>query len=235
MGGPTGPVETSGAAQPARTIEAGNRAPAKSDVPQKAARNKVAPGIFSAQCEAWVRPAGAHSVPSSKSPQSSSFSTFAKELTQRINDGFRCIDQNNLIPSDKLPAFKACLLAEFPGNSTVAEIFDEQSEIWIIGWQAEGRTHEFWNQILTLSKVGDWQGVTQEVSSRIAALVTTSPTIEAVYWLRSILISQRFGELALPHGFKVAVDRAFDQFLEKPARAAEQVAKIYREKGAGAA
>src|SRR5262245_26286333 len=68
-------------------------------------------------------------------PQSSSFSTIAKELTQRINDGFRCIDQNNLIPSDKLPAFKACLLAEFPGNSTVAEIFDEQSEIWIIGWQ----------------------------------------------------------------------------------------------------
>src|SRR5262245_16078217 len=50
-----------------------------------------------------------------------------------------------------------------------------------------------------------------------------------------MLISQRFGELALPHGFKVAVDRAFDQFLEKPAQAAEQVAKIYREKGAGAA
>jgi hypothetical protein len=260
MGGPSGSVETSGAARPAGQNETSHhpsgkaaKSGAATSKPNEASgqsSNNVTPGLCVAQSDTWVQPADVHNgsaVQKSSSANSPAqlgtiacqmsndpFGAGEQALRERIDDAIGSIDHLR-IPGDMLPAIEANLLAQLPNNSRFAKIVREQAQRWTLQWQAEGRTHEVWDRLLALSKACGWQGIKKEVTRQIAMLAETSPSVAAINYYRSMLLTQWPGEPTLPPQFREAVDGATKQFLEKPAIAAQKVGQTYFEKGAVAA
>jgi hypothetical protein len=256
MGGPVGSADSPSSAG---LISPGNLPPATSGQPPPAASQAQAQAQAKktpAQCYSWIQPADLvdgspvlKSLPDSPFPflsaghlaeedacrvdglnAADAFRDDARRET--IDKALRRIDENDRIPGDALVATEHSLLAQHPGDAAFAKILKEQAGIWTETWQAEGRTHEIWDEVLKPCNNGDWNALRNVVLRQITFLAVTSPTVEALNQHVRMLLQQWPDTKPMPPQFREAVETVLGQFMsERPGKAARLVADAYRDQG----